>query len=132
MYKNRIAYWTKEKERVHKRLAEICGVSQQTFSSWIKNKTQPDLIQSAVLSKELNIFIDDLVAEEKEKTDPLNEDIYELDLSQKIYNALKRQSINTIKELIDYDINKIKGLGPKALEEIDNKLNEYRGKMDEH
>lgn len=66
MFVNRIGYWANEKGFKHKSLAIKCGVSAQTFSNWVNNKTQPDLEQSYKLSKILNITIDDLVLKEKD------------------------------------------------------------------
>lgn len=66
MYRNRIAYWAAEKGLKHKALAKQCGVSVQTFSSWVNNKTQPDLLQAYQLSKLLGVSMEDLVEGEKE------------------------------------------------------------------
>ncbi|MED3650594.1 helix-turn-helix transcriptional regulator [Heyndrickxia sporothermodurans] len=66
MFQNKIAYWAKEKGVKYKYLAKECGVSVQTFSSWVNNKTQPDLKQSFILVRILGIKIDDLVEEEEE------------------------------------------------------------------
>jgi transcriptional regulator with XRE-family HTH domain len=65
MFKNKIAYWTEKKGIKHKYLAKECGVSSVTFSSWVNNKTQPDLKQSADLARILNIKLDDLIEEEE-------------------------------------------------------------------
>jgi putative transcriptional regulator len=66
MYRNRIAYWATEKGMKHKALAKQCGVSVQTFSSWVNNKTQPDLLQAYQLSKLLGVPMEELVEEEKQ------------------------------------------------------------------
>jgi putative transcriptional regulator len=66
MYRNRIAYWAAEKGLKHKALAKQCGVSIQTFSSWVNNKTQPDLIKAYQLSKLLGVTMEELVEEEQE------------------------------------------------------------------
>ncbi|MEX3713671.1 helix-turn-helix transcriptional regulator [Cytobacillus horneckiae] len=50
----------------HKHIANECGVSIQTFSRWVNNKTQPDLKQSAQIARILDIKIDDLVEEDKD------------------------------------------------------------------
>ncbi|PAD67141.1 hypothetical protein CHH83_20585 [Bacillus sp. 7586-K] len=49
----------------HKYIAKECGVSIQTFSRWVNNHTQPDLIQSAIIAQILNVKLDDLVEEKK-------------------------------------------------------------------
>lgn len=64
MFENKIAYWAEKKGLKHKALAKLCGVSPQTFSNWVRNKTQPDLEQSYLLSKVFGILIDDLVKKE--------------------------------------------------------------------
>lgn len=61
MFENRIAFWAEVKGMKHKALAKQCGVSVQTFSNWVRNKTQPDLKQSATLARMLGITIDDLI-----------------------------------------------------------------------
>jgi putative transcriptional regulator len=65
MYLNKIAHWAKVKGIKHNYLAKTCGVSEQTFSRWAKNQTQPDLTQAAVLARLLDVRLDDLIEEEK-------------------------------------------------------------------
>jgi putative transcriptional regulator len=65
MFENKIAYWANQKGFKHKYLAKEIGVSAVTFSSWINNKTQPDLRQSHQLAKIFGISIDDLVKREE-------------------------------------------------------------------
>ena len=51
--------------------------------------------------------------------------IEELDLSVRSYNCLKRAGINTIFELTQKtaeDMLKVRNLGKKSLEEVENKL----------
>ncbi|MBR6006511.1 MAG: DNA-directed RNA polymerase subunit alpha, partial [Clostridia bacterium] len=51
--------------------------------------------------------------------------IEELDLSVRPYNCLKRAGINTIAELIERDedeMMKVRNLGKKSLEEVQQKL----------
>jgi DNA-directed RNA polymerase subunit alpha len=53
--------------------------------------------------------------------------IEEMDLSVRSYNCLKRAGINTVEELIrksDEEMMKVRNLGKKSLEEVQNKLNE--------
>jgi putative transcriptional regulator len=66
MFENRIGYWAEEKGMKHRALAQKCGVSPQTFSNWVRNKTQPDLKQSATLARIFGITIDELIKEEEE------------------------------------------------------------------
>jgi transcriptional regulator with XRE-family HTH domain len=104
------------------------GKSRNTISNWCTGKSYPSVPQLFELAKLLGCWVDDLYEEIKEQADPLDEDIYELELSQRVYNAIKRNRINTIRELINLDLQWIK-LGPKALEEIENKLNKYKEKI---
>ncbi|MFL0365395.1 helix-turn-helix transcriptional regulator [Pseudobacillus sp. 179-B 2D1 NHS] len=60
MFRNKIGYWAKEKGLKHRYLASCCGVSEQTFSRWVRNGTQPDLKQSFILAKLFGISVDDL------------------------------------------------------------------------
>ncbi len=66
MFENRIGFWANEKGIKHKRLAKECGVSSVTFSSWVNNKTQPDLKQSWTIARMLGITIDELIKEEEQ------------------------------------------------------------------
>ncbi len=53
--------------------------------------------------------------------------VEELDLSVRSYNCLKRAGINTVDELIqktEEDMMKVRNLGKKSLEEVQNKLAE--------
>jgi len=67
MFYNRIDYWTKVKGFKKSHLAKECGVSNQTFSSWVQNKTQPDLKQSAILARIFGIALDDLITWREKK-----------------------------------------------------------------
>ncbi|MEK4199118.1 helix-turn-helix domain-containing protein [Cytobacillus sp. FSL K6-0265] len=67
MFNNRIGYWADKKGVKHKYIAAECGVTIQTFSRWVNNKTQPDLKQSAAIARILGINIDQLITEEEEK-----------------------------------------------------------------
>ncbi|MBS4171957.1 helix-turn-helix transcriptional regulator [Bacillus sp. FJAT-49736] len=60
MFQNKIAYWANVKGFKHKYLAKECGVSAATFSSWVRNITQPDLKQSFILARILGISVDEL------------------------------------------------------------------------
>ena len=63
--------------------------------------------------------------EEEERDKILDMSIEELDLSVRSYNCLKRAGINTVGELImktEEDMMKVRNLGKKSLEEVDEKL----------
>ncbi|MGJ9381551.1 helix-turn-helix transcriptional regulator [Salipaludibacillus sp. CF4.18] len=67
MFKNRIDFLIKERGLTGKFLASKCEVSEQTFTSWRRNKTQPDLISAYTLSKLLRIEMEDLLEEKDNK-----------------------------------------------------------------
>lgn len=60
MFVNNIDYWVNERGLKKRYCAKMCGVSEQTFSSWVQNKTQPDLKQSFILARILQISVDQL------------------------------------------------------------------------
>ena len=63
--------------------------------------------------------------EEDKKEKVLEITIEELDLSVRSYNCLKRANINTVQELIERDeedMMKVRNLGRKSLEEVQQKL----------
>lgn len=66
----------KERGVTQEKLAEILGVSRQAVSKWESNSGYPETEKLIVISKTLNISIDDLlndasVMEEKEKTEEI-------------------------------------------------------------
>lgn len=63
--------------------------------------------------------------EEDKKEKVLEMTIEELDLSVRSYNCLKRAGINTVQELTERtidDMMKVRNLGKKSLEEVQEKL----------
>jgi transcriptional regulator with XRE-family HTH domain len=60
MFLNKIDYWIKKKGIKKRFIAKECEVSEQTVSSWCANKTQPDLKQSFILARILDVSVDDL------------------------------------------------------------------------
>ncbi|MFO7248810.1 MAG: DNA-directed RNA polymerase subunit alpha C-terminal domain-containing protein, partial [Bacillota bacterium] len=65
--------------------------------------------------------------EDDKKEKVLDMPIEELDLSVRSYNCLKRAGINTVGELIqktEEDMMKVRNLGKKSLEEVQEKLAE--------
>ena len=65
--------------------------------------------------------------EEDKKEKVLEMTVEELDLSVRSYNCLKRAGINTVQELADKsmdDMMKVRNLGKKSLEEVEQKLKE--------
>ncbi|MGG3737519.1 helix-turn-helix transcriptional regulator [Aeribacillus pallidus] len=64
--RNRISYLIKARGLKQNHIAKKLGVTEQTFSNWCRNITQPDLIQSYELSKLLDVPMEELVEEEQE------------------------------------------------------------------
>jgi putative transcriptional regulator len=101
--------------------------SRNTISNWCTGKSYPSVPELFELAKLLGCWVEDMYQVDKETSNPLDEDIYELDFTQRTYNALKRNYINSINDLLKSDFKKIRGLGEKGLEEIENKLNLIKG-----
>lgn len=75
-------------------------------------------------TNEVNIMVE---KEEDEKEKVLEMTVEELDLSVRSFNCLKRASINTVEELVnktEEEMMKVRNLGKKSLEEVQNKLEE--------
>jgi transcriptional regulator with XRE-family HTH domain len=64
--KNKISYLLKEKGLKQNHVAKKMGVSEQTFSNWCRNITQPDLLQAYVLAKIIGVRIDELIEDNEE------------------------------------------------------------------
>lgn len=109
-----------------------------TFDIWTNGSIKPSdalSLGAKILSEHLNLFTDisSVAAEtevmvEVEQTVSSVQDsapIEDLDLSVRSYNCLKRAGINTISELTDRseaDMMKVRNLGRKSLDEIQEKL----------
>lgn len=73
---------------------------------------------------DVNIMVE---KEEDQKEKVLEMTVEELDLSVRSFNCLKRANINTVEELTqktEEDMMKVRNLGQKSLEEVQNKLEE--------
>lgn len=66
MFENRIDYWMETKGLKNKHVAKLCKVSEQTFSSWRQNKSQPRLDQAAIIAKAIDISVGELITWEEE------------------------------------------------------------------
>lgn len=109
-----------------------------TLEIWTNGALKPDEAASLgakILSEHLNLFItltdhvgdvEIMVEKEEDKRDKVLEmTIEELDLSVRSFNCLKRAGINTVEELTqksEEDMMKVRNLGKKSLEEVQNKL----------
>ena len=94
-------------------------------------------LAAKIMNEHLNLFITltehvsevEIMVQKEEDTKEkvLEMTIEELDLSVRSYNCLKRAGINTVDELIqrtEEDMMKVRNLGKKSLEEVQNKLSE--------
>ncbi len=122
------------------RVGQVTDFDKLTLEIWADGSIRPDEALSTgakILSKHLNLFIHltekDIEVDMPE--DPADDDngkflemtIEELDLSVRSYNCLKRAGINTVDELIrktEEEMMKVRNLGKKSLEEVQNKLAE--------
>lgn len=66
MFENRIDYWIKERGLKQKYIANKLDVSYQTVSNWRNNRSQPDLKQSDMLARILNVTLSDLIEKGEE------------------------------------------------------------------
>ena len=133
---NRVNY-TVDMARVGKRT----DYDKLTLEVWTNGSITPEesiSLSAQIIIEYLKLFteIDDtyaeveiLVEKEEEKKDKVLEiTIEELELSVRASNGLKRANINTLGDLIQKtreEMSKIRNLGQKSLEEIENKLKEY-------
>jgi DNA-directed RNA polymerase subunit alpha len=132
---NRVNY-TVDNARVGKRT----DYDKLTLEVWTDGSISPEeaiSLSAQIIIEYLKLFteIDDtyaeveiLVEKEEEKKDKVLEiSIEELELSVRASNGLKRANINTVGDLIEKtreEMSKIRNLGQKSLEEIENKLKE--------
>lgn len=118
-----------------------------TLEIWTNGTVRPDEAASTaakILTEHLSLFIgltdspngaalvSERGAEERDRLLALSID--ELDLSVRSYNCLKRAGINTIGELVSKtadDMMKVRNLGRKSLEEVQEKLAQFGLKLKE-
>ena len=120
------------------RVGQITDYDKLTLEIWTNGTLKPEeAISSAakILNEHLNLFISltdqvmpvSMVQPEDDKKDKVLEmTIEELDLSVRAYNCLKRAGINSVSELVQKnqeDMMKVRNLGRKSLEEVEQKLN---------
>jgi transcriptional regulator with XRE-family HTH domain len=67
MFENKLDYWMDKKGIKNKHIAKLCGVSENTFSKWRQNKTQPDIEDAAIIAEALSISVDQLIYGEEGK-----------------------------------------------------------------
>ena len=119
------------------RVGQITDYDKLTLEVWTDGSVQPDeaiSLAAKILTEHLSLFVSltDQVTtisftdqEDNNKDKVLEMTIEELDLSVRAYNCLKRAGINTVAELVQRnqeDMMKVRNLGRKSLEEVEQKL----------
>jgi DNA-directed RNA polymerase subunit alpha len=122
------------------RVGQVTNYDKLTLEVWTDGSVRPDeavSLGAKILTEHLNQFVslteeakdaEIMVEKEEDKKEKVLEmTIEELDLSVRSYNCLKRAGINTVQELInktEEDMMKVRNLGRKSLEEVQEKLEE--------
>jgi len=122
------------------RVGQITDYDKLTLEVWTNGSIKPDeaiSLSAKVLKTHIELFVNltEKVDEVEITSDRKEEDrerilemtIEELDLSVRSYNCLKRATLNTVGELVqktEDDMIKVRNLGKKSLEEVEQKLNE--------
>jgi DNA-directed RNA polymerase subunit alpha len=122
------------------RVGQVTNYDKLTLDIWTDGSIRPEeavAIGAKILTAHLNIFVGltdqaqnaEIMVEKEEdqKEKVLEMTIEELDLSVRSYNCLKRAGINTVQELThktEEDMMKVRNLGRKSLEEVQEKLGE--------
>ena len=120
-------------------MGQVTDYDKLTIEVWTNGSILPkEALASAaqILTNNMRLFIDltvnvvrvDYTEQEDDKKEKVLEmTIEELDLSVRAYNCLKRAGINTVAELVQRnqeDMMKVRNLGRKSLEEVEQKLQE--------
>jgi DNA-directed RNA polymerase subunit alpha len=119
------------------RVGQITDYDRLTLELWTNGTLKPEEAISGaakILMEHLEMFVvltDQVIPvsmvqpEEDKKDKVLEMTIEELDLSVRAYNCLKRAGINSVAELVqknEDDMMKVRNLGRKSLEEVQQKL----------
>ncbi|MCL1790158.1 MAG: DNA-directed RNA polymerase subunit alpha [Peptococcaceae bacterium] len=122
------------------RVGVMTDLDKLTLEVWSNGNITPEdatSLAAKILSEHLNLFIgltdslsniEMMVEKDEEKQSKILEmTIEEMDLSVRSFNCLKRAGINTVEELTqktEEDMIKVRNLGRKSLEEVENKLHD--------
>lgn len=122
------------------RVGQVTNYDKLTLEVWTNGSIRPEeavSIGAKILNEHFLLFVgltdeakeaEIMVEKEEDKKEKVLEmTIEELDLSVRSYNCLKRAGINTVQELItktEEDMMKVRNLGRKSLEEVQEKLEE--------
>jgi DNA-directed RNA polymerase subunit alpha len=124
------------------RVGQVTNYDKLTLEVWSDGSIRPEeavSLGAKILTEHLMLFVgltdeaqeaEIMVEKEEDKKEKVLEmTIEELDLSVRSYNCLKRAGINTVQELItktEEDMMKVRNLGRKSLEEVQEKLEELQ------
>ncbi|WP_019635794.1 DNA-directed RNA polymerase subunit alpha [Paenibacillus fonticola] len=122
------------------RVGQVTNYDKLTLEVWTDGSIKPEeavSLGAKILTEHLYLFVgltdeakdaEIMVEKEEDKKEKVLEmTIEELDLSVRSYNCLKRAGINTVQELTtktEEDMMKVRNLGRKSLEEVQEKLDE--------
>ncbi|MCF6094826.1 DNA-directed RNA polymerase subunit alpha [Microaerobacter geothermalis] len=122
------------------RVGQVTNYDKLTLEVWTNGTIRPEeaiSLGAKILTEHLMLFVgltdeaqeaEIMVEKEEDKKEKVLEmTIEELDLSVRSYNCLKRAGINTVQELTqktEEDMMKVRNLGRKSLEEVQEKLEE--------
>jgi DNA-directed RNA polymerase subunit alpha len=120
------------------RVGQVTNYDKLTLEVWSDGSIRPEeavSLGAKILTEHLFLFVGltdeakdaEIMVEKDKKEKVLEMTIEELDLSVRSYNCLKRAGINTVQELItktEEDMMKVRNLGRKSLEEVQEKLEE--------
>jgi DNA-directed RNA polymerase subunit alpha len=120
------------------RVGQITDYDKLTIELWTNGTIRPEeaiSLSAKILIEHFKLFmtltdhadnVEIMVEKEEDKKEKVLEmTIEELDLSVRSYNCLKRAGINTVQELTERsmdDMMKVRNLGKKSLEEVEQKL----------
>lgn len=120
------------------RVGQITDYDKLSLEVWTNGTIMPDeaiSLSGKILIEHFKLFmtltdhannVEIMVEKEEDKKEKVLEmTIEELDLSVRSYNCLKRAGINTVQELTERtmdDMMKVRNLGKKSLEEVEQKL----------
>ncbi|WP_438310836.1 helix-turn-helix domain-containing protein [Sporosarcina sp. FA9] len=129
----------KDRNMTQSDLVALTGIRSEAISKLTRGKVERlslDHLQKIMTALEItNVgeilnYVGSSVIEPitESETDPLDEPIEMLDLPYAIYNKLRKawsQPITTIRELMDADLDKVRGIGRTFQKTITETLNEY-------
>ena len=119
------------------RVGQVTDYDQLTIEGWTNGSILPKEARASAaqsITNNMRLFIDLTVnvvrvdynePEDNSKEKVLEMTIEELDLSVRAFNCLKRAGINSVAELVQRnqeDMMKVRNLGKKSLEEVEQKL----------